>query len=164
MALRRLSASPWTLIMMIGVVGSRCEMISEAATPSMPGMLMSMTITSGRSSIAALIASSPESAVPHTSTSCSKLSSFVRWSRVSGMSSTIRTLITAFPSGSGSPSYLGESCLMMFGIANPYWLTSRSMVMPVVFSVAASCVFRSTAVRKPTSLTSFWANLITSAS
>src|SRR5439155_18701150 len=93
-ARRRLSASPWTLIMMIGVVGSRCEMISEAATPSMPGMLMSMTITSGRRSIAVLTASSPDSAVPHTSTSCSKLKSFVRCSRVSGMSSTIRTLIT----------------------------------------------------------------------
>src|SRR5438874_10053548 len=93
-ARRRLSASPWTLVMVIGVVGSRCEMISEAATPSMPGMLMSMTITSGRRSIADLTASSPDSAVPHTSTSCSKLKSFVRCSRVSGMSSTIRTLIT----------------------------------------------------------------------
>src|SRR5438270_8103045 len=106
-ARRRLSASPWTLIMMIGVVGSRCEMISDAATPSMPGMLMSMTMTSGRRSMAALIASSPESAVPHTSTSCSKLRSFVRWSRVSGMSSTIKTLITAFASGFSNADLLG---------------------------------------------------------
>ncbi len=98
MALRRLSASPWTLIMMMGVVGSRWEMISDAATPSMPGMLMSMTMTSGRRSMAIWIASSPEPAFPHTSTSCSKPRSFVRWSRVSGMSSTMRTLITGRPS------------------------------------------------------------------
>jgi len=154
--------------MMIGVVGSRCEMISEAATPSIPGMLMSMTMTSGRSSMATLIASSPESAVPQTSTSCSKLSSFVRWSRVSGMSSTIKTLITErSPDGSSGSRRAYRpllSCLMMFGIARPYWLTSRSMVMPVVFSVALSVVLRSTAVSEPTSLTSFWANLMTSAS
>ena len=64
--------------MMIGLVGSRCETISAAATPSIPGMLMSMTMTSGRSSMATRMASSPEPAVPATSISLSTLSSFVR--------------------------------------------------------------------------------------
>ena len=72
------SASPWTLIMMIGEVGRRCEMISAAAIPSMPGMLMSITTMSGRSSMALLIASSPEPASPATSIPSSKLRSFVR--------------------------------------------------------------------------------------
>ena len=93
MARLRCSASPWTLIMMTGLFGSRCEMISAAAMPSMPGMLMSMTMTSGRISIAIWIASSPELAVPATSISRSSPRRRDRWSRVSGMSSTMRTLI-----------------------------------------------------------------------
>ena len=72
------SASPWTLIMMIGQVERRWEMISAAATPSISGMLMSMTMTSGRSSIACLIASSPEAAKPATSRSRSRPSSLAR--------------------------------------------------------------------------------------
>ena len=87
------SASPCTLIMITGLFGSRCEMISAVAMPSMPGMLMSMTMTSGRSSMAIWIASSPEEAVPATSISRSSPRRRDRWSRVSGMSSTIRTLI-----------------------------------------------------------------------
>ena len=93
MARLRCSASPCTLIMITALFGSRCEMISAAAMPSMPGMLMSMTITSGRMSIDIWIASSPEEAVPATSISRSSPRRRDRWSRVSGMSSTIRTLI-----------------------------------------------------------------------
>ena len=44
-------------------------MISAAAIPSMPGMLMSITTMSGRSSMALVIASSPEPASPATSIS-----------------------------------------------------------------------------------------------
>ena len=43
-------------------------MISLAAIPSIPGMLMSMTMTSGRRSIASWIASSPEPADTTTAT------------------------------------------------------------------------------------------------
>ena len=61
--------------------------------PSMSGMLMSIKITSGRIFVASAMASAPEDAVPATSMSGSKPNSFARWSRVSGMSSTMRTLI-----------------------------------------------------------------------
>jgi hypothetical protein len=74
-------------------LGTWAESFSVAEMPSMSGMLMSIRITSGESLVASEIASEPEEAVPTTSMSCSKPSSLARWSRVSGMSSTIRTLI-----------------------------------------------------------------------
>ncbi len=61
--------------------------------PSMSGMLMSIRTTSGVRELARLMASLPDAAEPTTSMSLSKPSSFVRWSRVSGMSSTMRTRI-----------------------------------------------------------------------
>src|SRR5215212_3243151 len=61
--------------------------------PSIPGMLMSSSSTSGWSLAASGSASSPEAAAPTTSMSFSKLSSLARCSRVSAMSSTIRTRI-----------------------------------------------------------------------
>ena len=67
------SASPWTLIMMIGEVGRRCEMISAAATPSMPGMLMSMIDDVRAQLHGPWIASSPEPASPATSIPSSRL-------------------------------------------------------------------------------------------
>jgi hypothetical protein len=65
----------------------------------MPGMLMSIRTTSGRSALAISMASGPPAAAPTTSTSLSKPSSFERWSRVSGMSSTIRTLMRSVIAG-----------------------------------------------------------------
>src|SRR5689334_19831890 len=59
----------------------------------MSGMLMSMRTTSGVSSVAIDSDSEPDAAEPTTSMSLSKPRSLVRWSRVSGMSSTIRTRI-----------------------------------------------------------------------
>src|SRR4051812_4168776 len=56
-------------------------------------MLMSIRMTSGLSRTAISIASRPDAAEPTTSMSLSKPRSFVRWSRVSGMSSTTRTRI-----------------------------------------------------------------------
>src|SRR5439155_4196206 len=61
--------------------------------PSMSGMLMSINTTSGLTWLATVTASLPDAAAPTTSMSVSNPSSFVRWSRVSGMSSTIRTRI-----------------------------------------------------------------------
>ena len=61
--------------------------------PSMSGMFMSIRMTSGRSLVACSIASAPEDAVPITWMSGSNPRSFARWSRVSGMSSTMRTWI-----------------------------------------------------------------------
>ncbi len=61
--------------------------------PSISGMLMSIRTTSGPSSEARAIASRPDAAAPTTVMSDSNPSSLVRWSRVSGMSSTIRTRI-----------------------------------------------------------------------
>src|SRR5262245_27117197 len=59
----------------------------------MSGMLMSIRTTSGCMSPAIEMASVPDAADPTTSMSLSKPRSLVRWSRVSGMSSTIRTRI-----------------------------------------------------------------------
>src|SRR4051812_49218026 len=56
-------------------------------------MLMSIRMTSGLNRTAISIASRPDAAEPTTSMSLSKPRSFVRWSRVSGMSSTTRTRI-----------------------------------------------------------------------
>ena len=64
-----------------------------AAIPSISGMLMSIRTMSGRSFAAISSASAPDAAAPTTSTSFSNPRSFVRWSRVSVMSSTIRTRI-----------------------------------------------------------------------
>src|SRR3990172_7931318 len=74
-------------------VGTAEASFSVAVMPSMPGMLMSIRTTSGLTAAAISRASGPLAAAPTTSTSASKPSSFERWSRVSGMSSTIRTLM-----------------------------------------------------------------------
>jgi hypothetical protein len=79
--------------MTTAAVGTRDASSSVVAMPSMSGMLMSISTTSGVSFIASWIASAPDAAEPTTSMSVSKPSSFVRWSRVSGMSSTMRTRI-----------------------------------------------------------------------
>ena len=167
----RCSASPWTLIMMIGLCGSRWEMISAAAMPSMPGMLMSMTMTSGRMSIATWIASSPELAVPATSISRSSPRRRDRWSRVSGMSSTMRTLIMlgisrrtvggVTPPTASPPRLAARRCR---GCGHRTRPTSWSNVMPIVVSTASSSAWRMTAVSSPISARSRCANLMTSAS
>jgi hypothetical protein len=79
--------------MMTDAVGTARAISSVVAMPSMSGMLMSISTTSGVSDDASLMASPPEAAAPTTSMSPSKPSSFERWSRVSGISSTIRTRI-----------------------------------------------------------------------
>src|SRR5258705_6737789 len=79
--------------MTTAVVGASAASFSVAVMPSIPGMLMSIRTTSGLSAAAICTASGPAAAAPTTSTSLSKPSSFDRWSRVSGMSSTIRTLM-----------------------------------------------------------------------
>src|SRR6185369_17484773 len=79
--------------MITAAVGTSAASFSVAVMPSMPGMLMSIRTTSGFTEAAIWTASGPPAAAPTTSTSLSKPSSFDRWSRVSGMSSTIRTLM-----------------------------------------------------------------------
>ena len=71
--------------------GSTAAICSVVAMPSMPGMLMSMSTIAGCRRWASSSASGPEAAAPTTSMSLSNPSSFVRWSRVSWMSSTMRT-------------------------------------------------------------------------
>jgi hypothetical protein len=79
--------------MITEAVGTARAISSVVAMPSMSGMLMSMRTMSGVSLVASLRASTPDAAAPTTSMSPSKPRSFERWSRVSGMSSTIRTRI-----------------------------------------------------------------------
>src|ERR1035437_444299 len=73
--------------------GTCADRRSVAVMPSMSGMLMSIRTTSGRILAASSIASAPDDAVPTTSISGSKPSSLARWSRVSEISSTMRTRI-----------------------------------------------------------------------
>ncbi len=79
--------------MITDAAGAEWDISSVVAMPSMSGMLMSIRTTSGESFVARSRASAPDAAEPTTSMSLSKPSSFVRWSRVSGMSSTMRTRI-----------------------------------------------------------------------
>ena len=64
--------------MITAAVGTSAASFSVAVMPSMPGMLMSIRTTSGRSAVAISIASGPPAAAPTTSTSLSKPSSFDR--------------------------------------------------------------------------------------
>ena len=64
--------------MMTAAVGTSAASFSVAVMPSMPGMLMSIRTTSGRSAVAISTASGPPEAAPTTSTSASKPSSFER--------------------------------------------------------------------------------------
>src|SRR5664279_4963327 len=73
--------------------GTRADRRSVDVMPSMSGMLMSIRTTSGRILAANSIASAPDDAVPTTSISGAKPSSLARWSRVSEISSTMRTRI-----------------------------------------------------------------------
>src|ERR1035437_2368229 len=79
--------------MTTAAAGTCAARSSVAVMPSMSGMLMSMRTTSGRILAASSIASAPDDAAPTTSMSGSKPSSLARWSRVSEMSSTMRTRI-----------------------------------------------------------------------
>src|SRR5258706_331440 len=80
-------------MMMTGEPGTSWARISVAWIPSSCGMLTSMRTTSGCNRRVSSMAFFPSAAVPQTSMSSSKLSSFWRFSRVLGMSSTIRTRI-----------------------------------------------------------------------
>src|ERR1035437_6900898 len=79
--------------MTTAAAGTCADRRSVAVMPSMSGMLMSIRTTSGRILAAISIASAPDDAAPTTSMSGSKPSSLARWSRVSEMSSTMRTRI-----------------------------------------------------------------------
>src|SRR6476661_2235126 len=79
--------------MITAVFGNRLVILVVAVMPSMPGILTSIRTMFGSSRSHRLSASSPLSAIPTTSTSGSKRSSFATLSRLSAMSSTIRTRI-----------------------------------------------------------------------
>src|SRR5487761_299459 len=80
-----------------GELGDSTASVSVAAMPSMPGMLTSMSTTWGVSCRVTSIPVRPSAAVPTTSMSSSKESSFLRLSRVLAMSSMTTTRITGFP-------------------------------------------------------------------
>src|SRR5688572_16901432 len=88
--------------MITAVFGNRLAIRVVAWMPSTPGMLMSIRTMSGSRRSARSMPSCPPSAIPTISTSGSKRRSLATLSRLSEMSSTIRTLILPEPAIPGS--------------------------------------------------------------
>ena len=87
---------------MTGVCGGSEAMTWVALIPSTPGRFASIKTTSGVRRRTRSMATSALSAVPTTSTSDSKLSSFLRLSTVEGTASTMTTRMACFSAVSHS--------------------------------------------------------------
>jgi hypothetical protein len=92
-----LSSSSNVVSMITRVAGDSAAMVWVASMPSMPGMRMSITTTSGRSRLVSWTAWAPVPASPATSTPGVPSMTMRRPARISGWSSASTTRIVTAP-------------------------------------------------------------------